>query len=56
MKSSATILSLTIAIFVAATTFVHESREIAGLQVVFGGESEPVLDGEIVSSGGVSAI
>ena len=47
MKSFAAIFSLTVAISVAATAFGHESREIAGMQVVFGGEPEPVLDGEI---------
>ncbi len=43
MKLFVAILSLT----VAATAFGHETREIAGMQVVFGGEPEPVLDGEI---------
>ena len=43
MKLFVAILSLT----VAATAFGHESREIGGMKVVFGGEPEPVLDGEI---------
>ncbi len=43
MKLFVAILSLT----VAATAFGHETRDIAGMQVVFGGEPEPVLDGEI---------
>ncbi len=43
MKLFVAILSLT----VAATAFGHETREIGGMQVVFGGEPEPVLDGEI---------
>jgi len=47
MKSFAAILSLTTAISVAATAFGHERQEIAGMQVVFGGEPEPVLEGEL---------
>lgn len=47
MKPVAGILSLIVALSIAATTFAHERREIAGMQVVFGGEPEPVLDGEI---------
>lgn len=43
MKLFVAILSLT----VAATAFSHESREIGGMKVVFGGEPEPVLDAEI---------
>ena len=47
MKPFAFVLSLTAVIFVAVTAFEHERREIAGMQVVFGGEPEPFLDGEL---------
>ena len=47
MKSFTVILPLMAAVSVAATAFGHERREIAGMQVVFGGEPEPVFDGEI---------
>ena len=32
---------------VTANVLSHERREIDGMQVVFGGEPEPVLDGEL---------
>ena len=32
---------------VASMVFPHERREIGGMEVVFGGEPEPVIDGEL---------
>jgi len=34
-------------ITLASVVFPHERREIGGMEVVFGGEPEPVIDGEL---------
>jgi hypothetical protein len=47
MRTFTVLASLFVGLFTAVTSFSHERREIAGMQVVFGGEPEPVLDGEI---------
>lgn len=47
MKSIVALVSLSAAMLVADTAVGHERQEVAGMQVVFGGEPEPVLDGEV---------
>ena len=49
MKSFIAIATFTTIFFLSAVASSHERKEIAGMQVVFGGEPEPVLDGEICS-------
>ena len=47
MRSLVAIATFTGIFFLSAVASSHERKEIAGMQVVFGGEPEPVLDGEI---------
>ena len=47
MRSFIAIATFTTIFFLSAVASSHERKEIAGMQVVFGGEPEPVLDGEI---------
>ena len=47
MKALVSIVSLFGLLAVAGNVSPHEHQEIAGMQVVFGGEPEPVLDDEI---------
>lgn len=47
MRSFSIVATLIAVLAVAGVASSHERQEIAGMQVVFGGEPEPVLDGEI---------
>ncbi len=47
MRTPTLTMAAVAVLFVASDASPHERQEIAGMRVVFGGEPEPVVDGEI---------
>ena len=47
MATITAIATVTTIFFLSAVASSHDRKEVAGMLVVFGGEPEPVLDGEI---------